>query len=386
MELEVQKFLRNGGTVEKLETDLGIKANRYDDLVLLSYSQIDSPKTHPIVMECRGIILQDKTWNIVFKPFNRFFNHGESLDITSSFDFSNAFALEKIDGSFLGVFYYKNKWMMSTRGTIEGTGQVNLCSMTFRQLFDKVVSQYPDFYSVLSANYNYIFELTAPENRVVTPYADRSLTLLTMRNVKEDFFEVGPDFVKYIAIHLGVKYPQQFDFSDINDVVKMAAQLKEMAEGYVCVCKNRDAYGNFPRLKVKNPAYVAIAHIKESSTSSMRAFLELVMLGEEAELLSYFPEFTDYIAKIKERWQEYINSVIPDILVAKDKLSLDRKEFAEWAKTKKSPALMFLVYDKKITTFSDYVKQETEKKGRKNVAKMFMQILKIKDIEWIREL
>lgn len=98
MELEVQKYLRSGKTLENLKAELEIKSNVSGDLVILNYSQTDSPKAHPIVMECRGLVLEMGTWNLVMQSFSRFFNYGENLEITKEFDFSKAIALSKIDG------------------------------------------------------------------------------------------------------------------------------------------------------------------------------------------------------------------------------------------------------------------------------------------------
>ena len=67
--LEVQKFLseHQGNSTEVLE---GLKAFVGVDyklhptlpLVILDYSQINSPKLHPIVLECRGLVLEMGTW------------------------------------------------------------------------------------------------------------------------------------------------------------------------------------------------------------------------------------------------------------------------------------------------------------------------------------
>ena len=56
----VQEQLRQYGP-EHLSNTLGIKFTYGDDnRVILNYNQIDSPKNHPVVKECRGLVL-DKT-------------------------------------------------------------------------------------------------------------------------------------------------------------------------------------------------------------------------------------------------------------------------------------------------------------------------------------
>jgi len=72
----VQEFLLTKN-LEDLKNELGIEYNQSDDLVILNYSQIDSPKRHPIVMECRGLVLEIGTWRIIARSFNRFFNWSE---------------------------------------------------------------------------------------------------------------------------------------------------------------------------------------------------------------------------------------------------------------------------------------------------------------------
>jgi hypothetical protein len=100
--LNTQQYLRSGQTPEDLKEDLGINFKRhtkYPNLVSFKYNQIESPRNHPIVNECRGLILNEKdNWNVVSFPFYRFFNaeEGHAADI----DWNTAVVQEKLDGCF----------------------------------------------------------------------------------------------------------------------------------------------------------------------------------------------------------------------------------------------------------------------------------------------
>jgi hypothetical protein len=99
--LALQTALRDGGaTLESLSQELHLAINRHPTLPLVNfkYSQIDSPKLHPIVRECRGIVLEDGTWNLVAKAFNRFFNVGEDAEDFAKFDWTNFACTSKEDG------------------------------------------------------------------------------------------------------------------------------------------------------------------------------------------------------------------------------------------------------------------------------------------------
>ena len=123
--LEVQKYLQTK-TLENLTEELGIRCKVYEEenIVLLDYDQIESPKTHPIVRECRSLILALSDFSIVSRKFDRFFNHGEALEYYSDFSFENAVAFEKADGSLIGVYYnpFTNRWDISTRGMAKAEG------------------------------------------------------------------------------------------------------------------------------------------------------------------------------------------------------------------------------------------------------------------------
>lgn len=102
MELNVQKYLRSGKSLEDLSKEFYIKANRsthLPSLVLLKYDQLNSPSAHPIVVECRGIILDEANdWRVVCYSFNRFFNLGEGH--AAKLDWPNTKILAKLDGCF----------------------------------------------------------------------------------------------------------------------------------------------------------------------------------------------------------------------------------------------------------------------------------------------
>lgn len=378
MELLVQKYLRSGKTLEDLEKDFGIKFSKCDSLVVLNYDQCESPKVHPIVMECRSLILENITWDLIAMSFKRFFNYGECLDLTKDFDYSNAFALEKVDGSLITVVHYHDKWYMSTRKSIEGKGNVGIFTFTFRDLFDRTVSQYDGFWDKLDKDNVYVFELVSPESKVVKPYMNRALYILTIRNTKNDFKELEYEKTVEIAEALGVNIPQRYSFKNIEDLIQMSAGLEALDEGFVCV----DYTGEeVKRIKVKNPKYVAIAHLKESSSSSMRAIMQMIIAQEHEEFLSYFPEFTSIVNGINAEYLKYKNELTSLINEAISKKGLERKAFAMYATKTINPSLMFLVYDGKVDSFKSWT-DSMMKQNLKLFPKKILEVLKIKDMEF----
>ena len=63
---------------------------------MLKYSQIDSDFNLRIVRECRGLILDEDTLEVVCHPFDKFGNYGESY--CPEIDWKSCYVTEKIDG------------------------------------------------------------------------------------------------------------------------------------------------------------------------------------------------------------------------------------------------------------------------------------------------
>lgn len=78
--MKTLEFIKEHG-LSALTEKLGIAVKPFitpsgDTLYLLDYNQIDSPKTDPIVCECRSLII-DSDYNVVSRSFDRFFNYSE---------------------------------------------------------------------------------------------------------------------------------------------------------------------------------------------------------------------------------------------------------------------------------------------------------------------
>jgi T4 RnlA family RNA ligase len=388
LELQVQKYLRSNKTLANLKEELGIEYNVKDTLAILNYSQIDSPKNHPITTECRGLILELDSWDIVCLPFFRFYNYGEVAEVTDSFDFSKSVGLEKIDGTMISFFCYKNLWMMSTRGVIENTSIVGLSNITFQQLYLETLKSYPNFWQNIDKNYTYCFELTSPENRVVTIYHERKLHLLLVRDIatlKEEPVEA----LKLWSGKLGIPIPGIVRFDTKDELLELASKLATLEEGFVAVdISGYDQEGiNFKRVKVKNPSYVAIHHLKDRSGRSLRSLVTLVMDNNVDEFIGYFPEFKVYTDKVQVAYDEYLRNIEADVvnlkgfMEKKDKTPEDRKPFALEALKCTNSAYMFQLYLDKVKSISEFFAQTEKAKGRAYLERYLVEKLKLKDIQ-----
>ena len=386
MELEVQKYLRSK-SLDDLKAELGIEFSEYQSLVVLNYSQIDSPKIHPIVSECRGLILEKDTWNIISYPFKRFFNYEE---VQEQFDFEKSVAIQKLDGSLISFFYYNSQWLMATRGVIENASNVGFSNISFKDLFYETLKRYN--HNDFDKSFCYCFELTAPENRVVTMYDERELHLLTMREIGS-WAELSLPALKEQSKKLGIDLPMIVDpIYNKDEIISLAKNMATLQEGFVAInysCRDTDGI-SFKRIKVKNPSYVAIHHLKDSAGRSLRSLVGLVLDNEQDEFLGYFPEFKPHIDKVKDKFDEYLKTIDEDVkkvvsLFSLEKTKENRKAFAEIAVKTKNSELLFQLYDNKVKDVHDFFNKIESTKGRKHLEKYLVDRMHLKDINLFSE-
>lgn len=342
-----QKFIREKSLSELCER-YAIAAKRHGkhpNLVMLKYSQIDSPMGDPIVQECRGLILDEANdWRIVSYPFRKFFNHGEGHAAT--IDWATARVYEKLDGSLTTLYWYDGAWQVASSGLPDASGDINGRSMTFAELFWKTWEAMgyklpPEPEQDDEPPCCYMFELTTPLNRVVVPHKDSRLTLTGVRDLN-DLTEYRVDGC---AKSIGWRCVKSFSLDSFDACIAAAQSIDPMqAEGYV-VC---DA--TFNRVKVKAPAYVALAHLKDGMSG--RRLLDVVRANESSEFLAYFPEWSDAYGVLRRAFDELCDGL--ESTYEQIKGIPEQKPFAlEAIKTRCSSAL-FSIRKGSVKTAREY--------------------------------
>lgn len=303
--LAIQKYLLKYG-LDKTINDFSLKTKEYDHKILLKYDQLVSPTlmSLPEMQDCRGIILEKDTWKVMSLAFRKFFNAEESNAAKINWD--TAKVLEKLDGTMIQVYWdwVDNKWYAGTTGTANGEGEVNNKNgTTFNQLFWSTLNNKYSFNEcLLDKKFVYVFELTTPYNIVVKPHGESSATLLTVRN-RETLIELSGKDLEMTALSIGVPLVKSFNMnaSNIGHLLKTFEGMPWSEEGYVV----RD--GNDNRVKVKNPAYVAVHHLKGKTAE--HNILTIVKTNEIEEFASTFPERKDELYRLKENYDSLVHKL-----------------------------------------------------------------------------
>lgn len=327
--LEVQKYLRSGKTLDDLTEELAIKQTHHPSLplVILNYSQIDSPKVHPIVRECRGLVLEKTPeFSVVSRSFPRFFNWGEVQEEMKDFDFSDFVVQSKEDGSLALLYHYDGHWRVNTRGSFAQdkmefqnfTWEEGVCKALGLNSLDEIDARLGGLLRCCTI----VCEFCSPWNKVVRKYEKPTLYLLTAFGVDG---ETGVVYCDELAKRLGTPRPTLYQFKSLEEIQTF---LQEQGtndptfEGVVI----RDRHNH--RWKIKSSCYLALHRLGSTKDClfAPKNLLPFVLSGESDELLTYFGEVKEAYEQLEKKVCQFYEELESVWLAHKD--IKDQKTFA----------------------------------------------------------
>lgn len=309
------------------------------DLVSLKYNQIESPMHEPIVQECRGMVVDTATGMVLAHPYNKFWNHGDTL--AAPIDWPSARVLEKIDGSLMILYWHAGQWCVASSGHPTAGGSFGDEPYTFREAFwrtwHRLEMRWP---ASKWSHCCFMFELCDAPNRVVVRHDSPRIVLHGARDLATGD-ELTLDELGWIAEDHDWDLVRSFPISSIDDCLAAAAALDPIQqEGFIVV----DAA--FGRVKIKSPRYVILHHMKGEAT--LRRAIELWQTGETQELLGHFPEFAPKILPVHDRLDQIAAVAAMETGVAAAATGT-RKEFALAVKDQPWSSVAFKLYGAEVT-------------------------------------
>jgi hypothetical protein len=370
--LNVQQYLIDN-SIQSLIDEFNIKVNQYpeDGLLMLNYDQLKSPKTHPIVMECRSLILNAYNYELVSQKFNRFFNLGETPEYYTDFNWNKCHIMSKEDGSLIGVYLNPNTGSIeiSTRSMAKAeqshdifgnwrTAILNAFGFKseedFQDYWKNGFFSYPGNYT----GKTFVFEFISPLNRIVTPYKIDEMVLLSVNNNCNEYSK--DDLVCFEKIFqkdkLNIRLPVFYNLpKSPNELIVAVNNLTDLKEGFVLW---DEISGK--RIKLKSSAYLVAHSIRgETGRPTRKNILNLILTGEDSEFLVYFPEYTDQFNSVRKDVLEFydiLNNTWKDI-----KHITDQKDFALKIKDTRQSGLYFMAKKNNTDPINAFNSLSTEK-------------------------
>ncbi len=332
MGLKLDELLDRDGLASAL-ADGFVSRRDHIGLSILNYTarcQYERDAWTAVTRQCRGLIYDTCTLEIVARPFPKFFNYGEQHAPKVGIK-APVVVTDKLDGS-LGVLYPRNgDWHVATRGAFLSDQAVHATSL-WRARYSAYCP--PEGVTML-------FEIVYPDNRIVVDYAQfDDLVLLGGIDIDTGGM-LFPD-----AFHWPGPTAETFPYATLGDA--LAAPPRVNAEGLVVHIRATN-----DRVKIKQEDYVRLHRIIMQLNE--RSVWEHMRDGGTVEgLLDDLPdEFHAWVREVAAdlvAWVEdgaaEIEHVYSTILAA---LPPDhtRKDFALKAKEHRSPGGLFARHDGK---------------------------------------
>lgn len=288
-----------------------------------------------VTLNCRGLIL-DNDFNLVARPFSKFFNFTEQIPDPIIFG-KPCVAADKMDGS-LGILYPlpSGDYAVATRGSFT-SDQALWATNWFRKT-------YPDY--TQPSGVTTLVEIIYPDNRIVLDYQGyEGLVLLSAIDN-----ETGADIEHWnIDWWTGDRAELFLDLTTADDAYHYANRNEfDDKEGLVLTWYKyqQPAY----RLKIKNAEYVRLHGIIHNF--SKKRVWESLRAGDN---------FMDALADVPDEFYQMVKEIVGDLQAKFDAIDYqakvdfhslrdvksNRKAFALRALELQYPKLMFAMLDNK---------------------------------------
>ena len=330
-----------------------IRINQNGKYRILNYTESAQYEKiwNEVTKQCRGLII-DEDWNVVARPFDKFFNYGEL--VTDKFLMDHRVEVtDKMDGS-LGILFHtyadipvtdftlnnsvyyllsqKSSWNVATKGSMVSD---QACMM------QDILN---DKYSHLNLNpdWTYMFEIIYPGNRIVLDYGDtEDLFLLGARHNETGAVRSAEAVTEWT----GPK-TQIFAYKTLREALE--APPRPNAEGFVVYFPN---LGH--RVKIKQDDYVALHRIVTGLTE--RRIWENMQDGKTLfDLLEIIPdEWHEWLGEVHDKiyvewcqWHVYLTNLYADLRqnIPKDFPRIDFNNMLDILSVPEK-SLMFTLFD-----------------------------------------
>lgn len=262
-----------------------LRKTENDDLVLYGYTDqttFERAWQTEYTRNARGLIFDKKTRRLVAKPFPKFFNIGEH-DETQILNFPKEpyRVFEKADGSLGIIYYYKGKWNVATRGSLNSEQAIKA---------QEILKNYDT--GCFQVTNTYLVEIIYPENKIIVNYSGEEK--LVMLAAYQTHTEKEIDFGEVIltAAQAGMPFAKEFQYT-IHEMIELQKTLPKDEEGFVV------RFQNGLRVKIKGDEYCKIA--KMISQMSYLSFWEAMEHGKVSR---------DYVIQLPEEFRTEFEPMI----------------------------------------------------------------------------
>jgi len=245
--------------------------------------------------ECRGIIFDTASGDIIRRPFHKFFNVNEREETQDHvIDLSRDHAiLEKLDGSMIAPFIVNGKMIWGTKMGATDVAKPVEVFVKNNPHYIQIVTEW------LESGWTPIFEWCSRKQRIVLDYKEDQLILTAVRNMHTG--QYSPYwYLQGCADAAGIPCVRAFDpQTDMKAFIEHVRDLEDL-EGFVV------RFGDGHMIKLKCDWYVQIHKAKEAILQD-RNIVELILDEKLDDVKAHLP------AEDRDRLTQFESNINFDI-------------------------------------------------------------------------
>jgi RNA ligase len=271
--------------------------------------------------ECRGMIFDTATGNLISRPYHKFFNVGEreetnldKIELTQPH-----VVLEKLDGSMIRPIPTPEGFRLGTKAGITDVAMNAEYFIADKPEYAKFIK------SSFACGLTPIFEWCSRKNRIVVDYSEDNLILTAVRDMRSGNYipysqmvETGKNYaipvVKAIA-------------GDETDIEKVVDHIRKWDDGEGVVIR----FDNGHMVKIKADEYI-LRHRSKEQINSEKNIIQVILNDSVDDMI---PLLTSEDAqRLKDFQQKFwcavdeVSSDLTKIFKGGDMMYPDKKEFA----------------------------------------------------------
>lgn len=241
-----------------------------------------------------------------------YFKHYYLSNNTNDNTNDNIVAEEFIEGTMINLFYDNdiNEWIISTKSTIDANIKFFINdyknNKTFKDMFYEIIQTTNIDYDKLPKNYCYSFIIQHKDNRIVTPFSENKLYVISVYNINNNNYiinEISKHEMMDIFKDTKVSFPIKYKFTNFFDIENMATINKPYNfMGIILKFNNL-------RTKIRNPIYEYVRKLRGNQPKIQYHYLTLRNNNNLSEYLKYYPEDIDKFNSFKNKIYEFTNNL-----------------------------------------------------------------------------
>ena len=226
----------------------------------------EDPHASSIRRECRGLIFDTATGNLISRPYHKFFNAGEKEEtqLNKINLYEPHVVLEKLDGSMIRPIPTADGFRLATKAGITDIAE---------QAEEFIVDTYYKTFilSCFQRNVTPIFEWCSRKNRIVIDYPEDQLILTAMRYTHSGAY-VSYDVMKTYATAWSIPVVKAVNGLAVQNIDLFIKQVREWEDSEGIVLR----FDSGHMVKVKADDYI-LRHKSKESINQEKNVIQIVL-------------------------------------------------------------------------------------------------------------